>query len=130
MKSAVAVEDESFYEHNGVDFMAIMRAVIRNTLSGNPLGGQGGSTITQQVVKNALLNPEKKLSRKFKEWALAFRLEQELTKEEILEIYLNETPYGGSIYGVQEAARSFLFKLHHVHVVQQRIPSQTMATKR
>lgn len=108
--AAVAVEDESFYTHNGVDIMAIFRAVFRNTLSGNPLGGQGGSTITQQVVKNALLNPEKRISRKIKEWVLAFRLEQVLSKEEILEIYLNEAPYGGSIYGVREATRSFFGK--------------------
>jgi len=74
------------------------------------LGGQGGSTITQQIIKNALLTSDKKISRKVKEWVLAPRLESILTKDEILEVYLNEVPYGGTVYGVQEASRRFFGK--------------------
>lgn len=109
-KATIAAEDQSFYEHNGIQISAIIRAIRNNIQDGNLLGGQGGSTITQQVIKNALLTKDKKISRKIKEWILAPRLEQVLTKDEILEIYLNETPYGGSVYGVQEAARRFFAK--------------------
>lgn len=105
--ATVAIEDANFYNHKGVEPTAIIRAVLINLKNGNLLGGQGGSTITQQVVKNSLLETEKKLSRKFKEWILAIRLDRELTKEEILEIYLNESPYGGTYYGVEEASQAY-----------------------
>ena len=72
--------------------------------------GGGGSTITQQVIKNSILQHEKTITRKVKEAILAFRLEQVLTKEEILEHYLNESPYGGTIYGVEEASLAFFGK--------------------
>src|SRR5690606_10388292 len=78
--------------------------------SADLLSGQGGSTITQQVIKNSLLTQEKSVTRKLKEWVLAIKLEQALTKEEIFELYLNETPYGGTIYGIQEASRQFFGK--------------------
>ncbi|MCR4311177.1 MAG: transglycosylase domain-containing protein, partial [Candidatus Taylorbacteria bacterium] len=71
---------------------------------------QGGSTITQQVVKNALLNSEKKISRKLKEWILAVKLERVMSKADILTIYLNDAPYGGSIYGIEEASRTYFGK--------------------
>jgi membrane peptidoglycan carboxypeptidase len=74
------------------------------------LGGQGGSTITQQVIKNALLTKDKTLTRKIKEWILAPRLEQTMSKDRILEIYLNEIPFGGSVYGIEEASRRFFSK--------------------
>lgn len=109
-KATVAIEDKNFYTHNGIEISAIFRAVITNMLQGNLLGGQGGSTITQQVIKNALLTRDKKISRKIKEWVLAPRLEMTLSKDQILEIYLNEIPYGGSIYGIQEASRRFFAK--------------------
>ncbi len=109
-QATIAVEDKNFYEHGGVEIMAIIRAIINNTTSGNLLGGQGGSTITQQVIKNALLTTDKKVSRKLKEWVLAPRLEKKLTKDEILEVYLNEVPYGGTVYGIQEAALRFFGK--------------------
>ncbi len=108
--ATVAIEDDQFYNHMGIDVKAIFRAAFANLSSGDLLGGQGGSTITQQVVKNTLLENEKRLTRKIKEAILAIRLEQALTKEEILGHYLNESPYGGTIYGVEEAAQSFFGK--------------------
>lgn len=108
--ATVAIEDDQFYNHMGIDIKAIFRAAFTNLTSGDLLGGQGGSTITQQVVKNTLLENEKRLTRKIKEAILAIRLEQALTKEEILGHYLNESPYGGTIYGVEEAAQSFFGK--------------------
>ncbi|MBU4480213.1 penicillin-binding protein [Patescibacteria group bacterium] len=106
--ATVAIEDAEFYEHNGVKPTAFFRAIIANIKSGN--FGQGGSTITQQVVKNTLLTTEKKISRKLKEWVLAIKLEKVMTKEEILTLYLNEVPYGGSIYGIEEASLVFFSK--------------------
>lgn len=106
----IAIEDDNFYNHNGIDLMAIIRAVVKNLQDGNLLGGQGGSTITQQVLKNALLSSDKKLKRKIKEWVLAPRLESLLSKDEILSIYLNEIPFGGNVYGVQEASLRFFGK--------------------
>lgn len=108
--ATIAIEDQNFYMHNGVEPKAILRAVLTNLKDGNLLSGQGGSTITQQVIKNALLTSEKKISRKVKEWVLAPRLESKMTKDEILELYLNEIPYGGTVYGVQEASRRFFGK--------------------
>lgn len=108
--ATVAIEDDSFFEHSGVRPLAILRAAIANFLGGELLSGQGGSTITQQVIKNSILVREKTISRKIKEMILAFRLEQVLTKEEILGHYLNESPYGGTIYGVEEASLSFFGK--------------------
>jgi penicillin-binding protein 1C len=106
--AAVAIEDTEFYEHNGVRPMAFLRAVIANILSGEL--GQGGSTITQQVVKNSVLTREKKISRKIKEWVISIKLERVLSKEEILSLYLNESSYGGVIYGVEKASDAFFGK--------------------
>ncbi len=106
--ATVAIEDSEFYEHNGVRPMAFLRAVLANLTSGK--FSQGGSTITQQVVKNSLLTSEKKISRKIKEWVTALKLERVLTKTEILDIYLNEAPYGGTIYGVEEASDAYFGK--------------------
>ena len=108
--ATVAIEDDQFYNHIGIDFMAIIRAAISNFSQGNLLSGQGGSTITQQVIKNSILDRDKKLSRKVKEAILSIKLEQILSKDEILGIYLNESPYGGTIYGVEEASRAFFGK--------------------
>jgi penicillin-binding protein 1C len=109
-KATIAVEDKNFYSHGGIEPLAIVRAILKNIASGDLLGGQGGSTITQQVIKNALLTSDKKVSRKLKEWVLAPRLENVLTKDEILEVYLNEVPYGGNVYGIQEASLRFFGK--------------------
>lgn len=108
--ATVAIEDAEFYDHGGIRPLAIVRAVLTNILTGDLLSGQGGSTITQQVVKNSLLTQEKTITRKIKEWALSFKLEQALSKEEILALYLNEAPYGGTMYGIQEASRTFFNK--------------------
>lgn len=106
----VAIEDHSFYEHGGVVWKSTIRAVFQTILSKIGLsnsGTAGGSTLTQQVVKNTLLNRDKRITRKVKEWVLAYKIEGKLSKDEILEIYLNEAPYGGTIYGIQEASRRF-----------------------
>ncbi len=108
--ATVAIEDSEFWQHRGIRLKAILRAVFTNLFEGNLLGGQGGSTITQQVVKNSLLTTEKKISRKLKEWVLSLRLEEAFGKEEILALYLNEVPYGGTLYGIEEAAQAFLGK--------------------
>jgi penicillin-binding protein 1C len=108
--ATVAIEDDKFYNHFGIDIRAIIRAAVSNMQDGDLLGGQGGSTITQQVIKNSVLERDKKLSRKVKEAILSIKLERELTKDEILEVYLNESPYGGTIYGVEEASQSFFGK--------------------
>lgn len=106
--ATVAIEDAEFYEHKGIKVSSIIRAVLVNL---GTLGyAQGGSTITQQVVKNSILTKDKTITRKIKEWILALKLEQILTKERILELYLNESPYGGSIYGIEEAAQTFFGK--------------------
>ena len=103
--ATVAIEDDQFYEHNGIRPLSFLRAVLANLVTGSY--GQGGSTITQQVVKNALLTKDKQISRKLKEWVLALKLERVVSKDEILGIYLNETSYGGSMYGVEEASSQF-----------------------
>jgi len=106
--AAIAIEDEAFYEHNGIRISSFLRAVFINLITFE--FSQGGSTITQQVVKNSLLTNEKLISRKIKEWVLALKLEKILTKDEILSLYLNEIPYGGSIYGIEEASNAFFNK--------------------
>lgn len=108
--ATIAIEDQNFYNHNGIEPKAILRAILTNLQTGKVLSGQGGSTITQQVIKNALFTNDKLVSRKIKEWVLAPRLEAKLSKDEIIELYLNEVPYGGTVYGVQEAARKFFSK--------------------
>jgi 1A family penicillin-binding protein len=105
-KAVVAIEDASFYTHGGIQIKAIIRAIFDNLTGGRG----GGSTITQQVIKNSLLTSEKAISRKLKEWFLAIRLDHSMSKDDILSIYLNENPYGGSIYGVEEAAQTFFKK--------------------
>jgi 1A family penicillin-binding protein len=106
--ATVAIEDSDFYEHHGIKITSIFRAIIANIFSRGY--SQGGSTITQQVVKNSLLTTEKKISRKLKEWVLALKLERVLNKTEILDIYLNEAPYGGTIYGIEEASQTYFGK--------------------
>lgn len=109
--ASVAIEDDTFFQHLGVRPFAIIRSMINNMKNGgSPFDGAGGSTITQQVIKNSILVQEKTLTRKIKEAILALRLEQALTKEQILNHYLNESPYGGTIYGVEEASQAFFGK--------------------
>jgi penicillin-binding protein 1A len=106
--SVLAAEDADFYEHEGLDYNGILRAVGRDIVAGR--AAQGGSTITQQVVKLMLLTPERTLSRKIRELILARRLENELTKDEILHLYLNHVNFGRGRYGIQEAARYYFAK--------------------
>ncbi|MEX1028375.1 MAG: PBP1A family penicillin-binding protein [Candidatus Paceibacterota bacterium] len=104
-EATLAIEDPEFYRHYGIKPSAIVRASFVNLV--NLRFEQGGSTITQQVVKNSLLTPEKTITRKIKEWLLALKIERVNTKDEILNIYLNESPYGGSLYGVEEASQAY-----------------------
>lgn len=106
--ATIAIEDANFYNHNGIRITSTIRAIIANIL--NTKKAQGGSTITQQLVKNTLLVQKKTYTRKIKEWVLAVKMEKALTKEKILELYLNEAPYGGTIYGVEEASKTFFGK--------------------
>ena len=89
-QATIAIEDAEFYNHSGLNFKALLRALIENARSG--WGSQGGSTITQQLAKNVFLSSEKTASRKFKEALLTYQLEKKFTKDEILELYLNEIP--------------------------------------
>ncbi|HMS90023.1 MAG TPA: transglycosylase domain-containing protein [Acidimicrobiales bacterium] len=106
--SVIAQEDAQFYEHSGVNVRAILRAVDANLASGDV--SQGGSTITQQVVKNSLVGDEESLSRKLREAFLAVELEKQMSKDEILERYLNSVYFGGGAYGVQAAAEYYFRK--------------------
>lgn len=106
--AVISIEDVHFYEHNGIRPTSIIRAIVINALHGS--FSQGGSTITQQIIKNTLLNTDKTVTRKFKEWILALKLERQFTKDEILQIYLNDAPLGGTIYGVEEASKAYFNK--------------------
>jgi penicillin-binding protein 1A len=108
VEGVVAMEDTKFFEHPGINPDAILRALIKDIKAGRFV--EGGSTITQQLVKNKLLNRQKKLMRKLKEAILAIKIEHELTKEEILERYLNEISYGNNYYGVKTAAQGYFHK--------------------
>ncbi|HEX4513838.1 MAG TPA: PBP1A family penicillin-binding protein [Polyangiaceae bacterium] len=106
--AVLAAEDAGFYEHEGLNYWGIARAMLVNLRSGK--FRQGGSTITQQVVKNLLLDPERTFRRKIREALLARRLEQELGKDEILELYLNHIYFGDGRYGIEEASRGLFGK--------------------
>lgn len=108
MKQAtVAIEDKDFYSHKGLSLRGIVRALRTNIQSGSL---QGGSTITQQLVKNTLLSPEKTIRRKLREIILAIQTEMAFSKDAILEMYLNEVSYGGSLYGIEEASEAYFGK--------------------
>lgn len=106
--AVIATEDARFFDHAGIDLRRIGGAVIANITDG--FGSQGASTITQQVVEKSFLSPEKKLSIKVQEAWLALKLERELPKEQILEIYLNKIFYGANAYGVKQAAQTYFGK--------------------
>ena len=109
--ATIVAEDDNFYNHFGVDFRGIARATITN-LKGSKVK-QGGSTITQQLIKNIYLSPERTLSRKIKELILALEMEIKYSKEDILNFYLNVVPYGSNAYGIEAAARTFFNKQAH-----------------
>ncbi len=108
IEGLVAIEDTKFFEHPGVNPDAILRAIVRDIRAGHFV--EGGSTITQQLIKITLLSSQKKLMRKIREAILAIKIEHRLTKEQILERYLNEIPYGNNYYGVKTAARGYFHK--------------------
>lgn len=107
-EATIATEDSDFYSHNGVDVRGIIRALYKDLRSGN--FRQGGSTITQQLVKNSLLTGERSLTRKIREAVLAIIIESRFSKDEILGMYLNQVPYGSYAYGVQAASRTYFGK--------------------
>lgn len=104
-EATISIEDKDFYTHRGVKPTSILRAIIVDIMTMNFT--QGGSTITQQVVKKSILVDDKTPTRKLKELVLALKVEQVLSKDEILSMYLNENPYGGTLYGVEEASQAF-----------------------
>ena len=106
--ATISLEDQNFYTHPGFDVKGLISAVISNVLK--PGSGRGGSTITQQFVKNSILTDERSLSRKVKELILAIEIEFKFSKDEILGMYLNEIPYGSNAYGIEAAAQSFFGK--------------------
>lgn len=111
IRTFLAAEDSNFYQHEGIDIPGILRSLLRNIQAGSIV--QGGSTITQQVIKSLLLTPERSYERKLKEAILAYRLERHLTKDEILTIYLNQIFFGAGAYGIEAAARIYFNK--HAH---------------
>ncbi|MDB5238831.1 MAG: putative penicillin-binding protein [Candidatus Parcubacteria bacterium] len=104
-EATIAIEDSNFYRNSGIEPTSIIRAILADVVSGQY--DQGASTITQQVVKNSLLTQDKTITRKIKEWVLAIKLTRVMSKDDILETYLNETSYGGTIFGVEEASQQF-----------------------
>ena len=107
-KAVVAVEDARFYEHGGIDLRGIARALVKDVVKGKLV--EGGSTITQQLIKNKYLSGEKTLDRKVKEGILAIEFEQKYTKKQILEMYFNEIYYGNGAWGIAQAARLYFDK--------------------
>lgn len=108
VQAFVAAEDASFFKHQGINFQAILRAALKNVKAGGI--AQGGSTITQQVAKKLLLTSERTFTRKFKEAILAWRMEQALSKQEILYLYLNQIYLGHRAFGVEAAAQNYFDK--------------------
>lgn len=106
--ATIAIEDKHFYEHFGIRPTSIIRALIMNIKAGSIV--QGGSTIDQQIIKNALLTQDKNIIRKIKEWAMAIKLDSQVPKNDILTIYLNDASYGGNIYGIETASQYFFGK--------------------
>lgn len=108
VQAIIAAEDDRFFEHSGINYWSILRAAIKNIRSFEIK--QGGSTITQQIVKSLLLTPERKFSRKIKEAILATRIEKHLSKDDILTLYLNQIYFGHGAYGIEAAARAYFGK--------------------
>ena len=108
IEALIAIEDTSFFEHGGVNPEAITRAVIKDIKAMKMV--EGASTLTQQLIKNMALTREKKLTRKLKEIVLAIKLENELSKEQILERYLNHVYFGHGYHGIKTAARGYFHK--------------------
>lgn len=107
-QASIAIEDKTFYNHHGIAIVGGILRAMKDTYRTGEL--QGGSTLTQQLVKSALLTPERTFDRKLKEIFLAIWTERLYSKEQILEMYLNQVPYGGSAYGIEEAAKTYFGK--------------------
>lgn len=108
LKNAIiAVEDKDFYIHSGLSYKRTLYAIFKQLTGG---GGPGASTLTQQLVKNAILTPERTIQRKIKEWVLTIQIERKFTKDQILQLYLNEIPMGSTAFGVEAAANSYFGK--------------------
>lgn len=107
-QATLAIEDKEFYTHPAFDWQSIARAFLTNILRGGFV--QGGSTITQQLARNAFLSPEKTIIRKIKELLVALELEKRYSKDEIFSLYLNQIPYGGNAYGIEAASQTFFKK--------------------
>lgn len=107
-QATLAAEDINFYHHRGLDWRGIIRAILKNIISASI--SQGGSTITQQLVKKSILSDERTFTRKIKEAVLALAVETRYSKDEIFELYLNQIPYGSNAYGVSAAAETFFGK--------------------
>ncbi len=107
-RTVIVAEDASFYVHHGVDWYEIKESFLKNWKSGKFL--RGGSTITQQLAKNLFLSGEKSLKRKFREWFIAYRMEKELRKSRILELYLNIVEWGRGVFGIGAAAEYYFGK--------------------
>lgn len=106
--ATVAIEDKNFYKHHGISWTGLIRAFVVNTFKGKRI--QGTSTLTQQFIKNAVLSNERSVTRKLKEVLLSLQLERKYSKDEILQLYLNEIPYGSTMYGVESAAQGYFGK--------------------
>ena len=106
-QATVAIEDKNFYRHGGFSIWSMVRTAITNVVFNR---SAGGSTLTQQFIKNAVLTNEKTITRKVKELVLSYRLEKKFSKDEILQMYLNEIPYGSNAYGVETASQKYFGK--------------------
>lgn len=106
-QATISIEDKNFYKHSGFSPLGILRSLVSIFVFRNV---QGGSTITQQVVKNTLLSSERTLPRKIKEFILSIQVERKYSKDEILQIYLNEVPYGGTAWGIEAASQAYFSK--------------------
>ncbi len=106
--ATIAIEDQNFYQHSALDWRGTIRAIFIDITSGKP--AQGGSTITQQLARNAFLTPEKTIKRKVKELILANWIGEKYTKDQVLALYLNQIPYGSNAYGIESASQTYFNK--------------------
>lgn len=107
-QATIAIEDKNFYNHRGISWRGLVRAFVVNVVKGERI--KGTSTLTQQLVKNAILTNERTYTRKFKEVLMSLQLERVFSKDQILQMYLNEVPYGSTIYGIESAAHNYFSK--------------------